>query len=344
VITRQALFVSLAAVLLFPQPGQLRAADPPVTALAVTPGGKTILAGSQRGVRQLELPTLKPLGTWWKQLDAVTAIRFSASGKELLLAGGSPAEKGEARLYRWPSRTLLRSFDGGEDLLLDVSWAGEPAAGDDPLAGRKIISVGMDKKLRVFDAASGKQLLVREGHSRGVTSVVQLPGRHGLVTAGLDHSLRVWSDEGRVAGELEIVRALDNHRAPVMDLALRPGREGILPMVLSVSEDATVRFWQPTIGRMVRFASILTRSPSWPLQCDWLPGGKYAVVVGTDGRLRVIDPETVQVAWESAAIAGWAYCLAVIPGGRYVAVGGQAGELVLVEIPARFSVDSEEKK
>jgi hypothetical protein len=58
----------------------------------------------------------------------------------------------------------------------------------------------------------------------------------------------------------------------------------------------------------------------------------------------VIDPETVQVAWESAAIAGWAYCLAVIPGGRYVAVGGQAGELVLVEIPARFSVDSEEKK
>ena len=68
------------------------------------------------------------------------------------------------------------------------------------------------------------------------------------------------------------------------------------------------------------------------------------VVVGTDGRLRVIDPETVQVAWETDAIAGWAYCLAVLPGGRHVAVGGQAGKLVLVAIPERFSADSLKKK
>ena len=319
---------------------QVQGADPPFTALVVTPGGKTILAASQRGVRQFELPSLKPVGEWWKELDAVNGIRFSASGKYLLLAGGSPAEKGEARLYGWPSLTLLRSFEGGEDLLLDACWAGELDEGDDLLSGRKIVSVGMDKKLRIFDASSGRQLLVREGHSRGVTSVVLLPGQQGLVTAGLDNSLRVWSGAGIAAGKLEVLRALDNHRGPVLDLALRPASGESLPMVLSVSEDATVRFWQPTIGRMVRFASLPTR----PLVCDWLPGGKHAVVVGTDGRLRVIDPETVQVAWEADAIESWAYCLAVLPGGRFVAVGGRAGELVLVAIPDRFLADSVKKK
>ena len=144
--------------------------------------------------------------------------------------------------------------------------------------------------------------------------------------------------DGRQAGDLDVVRALDNHRGPVLDLALRPVSETRLPMVLSVSEDATARFWQPTIGRMVRFASI----PARPLQCEWLPGGRYAVVVSTDGHLRLIDPETVEVTWEVAAIAGWAYCLAVLPGGR-LAVGGQAGELVVVEIPDRFLFDPAEE-
>ena len=67
-------------------------------------------------------------------------------------------------------------------------------------------------------------------------------------------------------------------------------------------------------------------------------------MVGTDGRLRVIDPETVQVALEADAIESWAYCLAVLPGGRFVAVGGQGGELALVAIPDRFLADSVKKK
>ena len=314
------------------------AVDPPITALAVTPGGATILAGSQRGVWQLRLPTLKPLGKLRKPLVTVNAIRFSSCGGYLLVAGGRPGEEGEVQLYRWPSMAMLQKFAAGEDLVLDVVWSGRQPAEGDSLEGRQIISVGMDKKLRVFDADSGEQVLVREGHSRGLTAVVQLPGGQGLVTAGLDQSLRFWSDEGRASGKLEVVRALDNHRGPVLDLALRPKREGALPMVLSVSEDATVRFWQPTIGRMVRFASV----PARPLQCGWLPGGHYAVVIGTDGRVRVIDPETVEVSWEAPAIDGWAYSLAVIPGGRQLVVGGERGQLVVLTIPDHISSENDQ--
>ena len=66
----------------------------------------------------------------------------------------------------------------------------------------------------------------------------------------MDQSLRVWDQSSGA-----IVRVLDNHTDEVRDLAPRPRGEG-LPMIASAAADRTVRLWQPTIGRLVRFARL----------------------------------------------------------------------------------------
>ena len=94
-------------------------------------------------------------------------------------------------------------------------------------------------------------------------------------------------------------------------------------MVASASVDKTVRFWQPTIGRMVRFA----RLEAQPLDIDWLPDGSRIAACCANGRVYLIDPETAEVTKEISAIEGWAYALAVHPSDGSLLVGGSSGRL-----------------
>ena len=94
-------------------------------------------------------------------------------------------------------------------------------------------------------------------------------------------------------------------------------------MVASAAGDRSVRFWQPTIGRMVRYARLVAE----PLDIAWLNDGSRVVVVCDDGRLRVIDSETVEVTLDIPAVAGWAYSLAVHPTDGSVVVGGVNGQV-----------------
>ena len=94
-------------------------------------------------------------------------------------------------------------------------------------------------------------------------------------------------------------------------------------MVASAAADHTIRFWQPTIGRMVRYV----RLASAPLDIAWLHDGVRIVAACADGRVRVIDAETVEVTGDLPAVGRLAYSLAVHPTDGSVIVGGQGGEL-----------------
>ncbi|MDD9975737.1 MAG: hypothetical protein OXU27_17130, partial [Candidatus Poribacteria bacterium] len=120
----------------------------------------------------------------------------------------------------------------------------------------------------------------------------------------------------------ELIRSMNNHTLPVHDLALRPSDAG-LPVIVSAGDDRTVRFWQPTIGRMVKFA----RLEEAPLDTAWLNDGSKVVAVCTDGAVRFVDPDSVEVTGEIHALNGWAYSLAVHPTDGSVVVGGQNGQV-----------------
>jgi WD40 repeat protein len=283
-------------------------AEPPITALAFAPDGLHVACGSQRGIEVRSWPSLDVVRRIETVLPHVHDLVFSPDGTHLVAAGGAPSEFGGYELFSWPDgEPLLEGLDH-TDVAYAASWSAD---------GSYVATAAGDEQVALWDAARGTRRHELTGHSRRVLAVALVPNTELIVSSGVDQSLRVWD---RASGNL--VRVLDNHTDEVRDLALRPNDHD-LPMVASASADRTVRFWQPTIGRMVRFA----RLPAEPLALAWTATGDRLAIACTDGHLRVIDPQTLETSLDEPAIDGWAYEVAVAPDNAAAVVAGTDGQI-----------------
>ncbi|MEM7477438.1 MAG: hypothetical protein AAF483_20835 [Planctomycetota bacterium] len=286
-----------------------------MVALAVAPDGKSLLAGSQLGVHVLSWPELQVQKTIACEFPNVHHIEFSPEGKHFGVAGGEPALQGVVELFSWPECQSERVFLCHDDSAMQVVWLDE----------QHLASCSLDYGIAMLDRSQDEPASILRGHSRGVTALSYLPQKRLLVSSGLDQSLRVWN-----LAEQEVLRSLTNHKQPVRDLELRPNQEG-LPMVASASLDRTVRLWQPSIGRLVRFA----RLPNRPVDIVWKPDGSRLYAACENGRVFVIDPDTVEVtelpngtksSANSSSRESRIYSLVVHPSGDLV-IGGASGRL-----------------
>jgi WD40 repeat protein len=292
----------------------------PITAITVSPVSGDLLTGSQSGLSDRR---------YQSRLSHIHDLAFSPNGRVLAVAGGVPGENGVVELFDVPPsgqpqfrfRNTLHS-----DVAYCVSWSPN---------GRRIVTASLDAQCKVLDVSNGQLISQLAGHSRGVTSACFLTDDL-LVTASLDDSIRVWrlpptsnaSNTGVVVSGA-LVRTLSNHTAPVSALALRPvPRPNVqlateLSMIASISEDRSVRFWQPTIGRMVRFA----RLNSVPLSSVWLRNGERLAVGSRDGSIRLINPDTAEVGKPIATLTAAPMSLAVSLDGHQLLVGTSDGVL-----------------
>ncbi len=280
---------------------------PPITSLAFSPDGKSVVACSQAGLHVYDFPTLSLQRTIEVSAHNIHDLAFSPNGDQLAVGGGNPAIEGIIEIFSWPEGKLLRVLKEHQDSVTAVAWRDASS----------LASASLDRRILLWNFHTGTAIQQMEGHSKGVSSVCFLSDKDILVSTGIDQSVRVWD---LISGEL--IRSMNNHTLPVHDLALRPSDAG-LPVIVSVGDDRTVRFWQPTIGRMVKFA----RLAEAPLDTAWLNDGSKVVVVCTDGAVRFVDPDSVEVTSEIHALNGWAYSLAVHPTDGSVVVGGQNAQL-----------------
>jgi WD40 repeat protein len=280
----------------------------PITALAIAPDGKSIVAGSQAGIQILSYPDLKPDRNLQTELPNIHDLAFSPDGKTLAVAGGIPGKRGMVELFTWPDGKLLHRLKPQSDLIYSLAWQADSLA---------FATASADRTVCLIDAKSGTTTRTLEGHSRGVLAVAFLPGDRELISAGIDESVRMWNIKTG-----ETVRTLANHTKPVHALALRPFNRDAPPMVVSISDDRTVRLWQPTVGRMVRFA----RLESIPHAAAWFDDSKAIIVACKDGHVRWLDPDTMEVTADRVGVDGIAYCLVIARDGGVV-VGGQDGQI-----------------
>ncbi|MFC1759867.1 WD40 repeat domain-containing protein [Planctomycetota bacterium] len=298
--------ICLLAFLFAPGQTLLGNEPPPITAICFSPDGKFVIAGSQAGLSVHHWPSLKIEKTIRTSIDHVHDISFR--NETLVIAGGRPSESGDLEIRNWPDGSMRSKYSDGTDTFYAVDIHERFAA----------VASG-DHILRILDAHSMSTLHELQGHSRRVLATAFFTRSDQLfaASASADHTIRIWDVEGG-----RLVRTLDNHTDIVRNLAFRPSQAG-LPMLASASVDATVRFWQPTIGRLVRFIKL----PSEPLDIAWLYDGKQLAAACVDGKLRIIDADTVTIRQTVSAIDGWAYCVVAHPTQPEVAIAGSGAKI-----------------
>lgn len=283
------------------------ATEPPITAIAFEPGGETLVTTSQNGLQQWSWPALKPGRVIDVSAVNPHCVAFSPDGNRLAVGGGTPSEDGTIEVFSWPEGMPVEVWTDHGDSVRAIRW----------IDSQRLISASVDREIKLWESGSHLCQKTFSGHSRSANAICFLKETDQLVSAGSDQSVRVWAlDAG------DPVRSLIQHTKPVVSLAVRPSHSG-LPMIASASADRTIRFWQPTIGRMVRYIRLAAE----PLEIDWLPDGERLVASCSDGLVRVINADRVEVTQAMPAIAGWAYAIKVHPTDGTLAVGGSEGQL-----------------
>lgn len=303
-------FVCMAMLVLFGEIGVR--ADPPITALDIAPDGKQVVLGSQLGIEIRSLPELAVIKKLPTELEHVHDLKFSPDGQTLLAAGGSPAESGRVEVWSWQTGERIRVVSGHDDLVYRVAWSPD---------GTQWVSCSGDGRCLVISTATGEQLARYEGHSRAVLAVCYLDDRT-VISVGADQTVRLWNNADGLNQ-----RTLDNHVGTVNDIAVRPASaDQTVEVVATISEDRTVRLWQPRIGRLIRF----TRLASVPRSLAWSSDAKKLYAGCNDGRIRVIDAESMEITDEFDGLVGRIHELAVESAGGRILTAGETGCRALI--------------
>jgi WD40 repeat protein len=283
------------------------AADPPITAAAFTPDGNGVIVGSQAGLRMFSWPSLidpVPLST---QLENIHHVAFSPNGQRLLISGGVPGESGAIEIQNWPDRVLQSTIRLHNDVISQASWSPD---------GASIATASADGLCKVLNAETGQIRTQFSGHSRPVLAVEYLDAYY-CISGSVDQTIRLWkvSDGG-------LLRTLNNHVNTVNRLARQgPAAERNRDRIASISDDRTVRIWQPGIGRLVRFV----RLPSEPQCVVWSSDFKLLYVATKASMIYTIDVATMKVTAEQMTTIGFLHELLLDSERQLMLAAGEHG-------------------
>lgn len=153
-----------------------------IRTVRLTPDGKQVVsAGGDGTVRLIDVETGKQV---WKmdvvhKRGAVVAVP-SADGT-LVASGGV-----EGPVYLCDAKTgkRLMQFTGHDKAVLAIAFSGD---------GRKLVTGGHDRAMRVWEVATGR-LIQRfdDAHRDLISGVAVLPGDRTVLTGSLDRAMKVW--------------------------------------------------------------------------------------------------------------------------------------------------------
>lgn len=188
--------------------------------------------------------------------------------------------------------------------------------------GRRIATASWDATARIWDAESGKPLLLLHGHTSGLHSANYSPNGRRIVTASADHTARIWSaDSGMPVLTLEgheagvnsasyspdgrrIVTASHDNTAQVWDaetgkslVTLLGHRKAVKSAyyhpeghkIVTASDDNTVRIWDADSGKLLL---ILAGHKSCVWNANYSPDGRQVVSVSDDQTVRLWDADS----------------------------------------------------
>jgi WD40 repeat protein len=112
---------------------------------------------------------------------SVGGVAFSPDGKEL---AAIVAQEGTVRF--WDANTgkpLAKALRGHSNSVGKVAYTRD---------GRRLVTAGGDRTVRVWDAASGEELLTLHGHTNRLSDVSVSDDGQRIASGGSDQTIRIW--------------------------------------------------------------------------------------------------------------------------------------------------------
>jgi WD40 repeat protein/tRNA A-37 threonylcarbamoyl transferase component Bud32 len=266
------------------------------------------LAGTERreridGQRQLYVATMNLAQAAWEQNQVSRA-------KQLLEDSATNPERAFEWFYWQRQMHLeLKELRGHTGPILAVAYS--PDAD-----GRQIVTASADRTVKVWDAASGTELLTLSGHAAPVRSVAFFPDGHRIVTGSWDQTARVWD-----ATTGKLLHSLRGHRKEIFSVAV--SRDG--QRIATGSLDHTARIWDATTGNsLLEFTN--HAHGVWAIAFS--PDGRRVVSGSWDKTARVWDADSgKQLALTEQTDA--VFSVAFSPDGQTIVTGTKDGTVRL---------------
>lgn len=177
--------------------------------------------------------------------------------------------------------------------------------------GKRAASGGEDKTIRIWEVATGRELMRCAGHSDTVLALSFTLDGTNLVSGGLDRAIHLWDvATGKLIrvlyGSTDAVRAV---------MVSRDGR-----YLLAAGDDRTARIWELATGREV---AVLSGHAGPVLSAAFAPDGRHIVTAGSDGKICVWNRKGERIGPARQGHIGPVRSLAFSPDGRQVASGGE---------------------
>lgn len=152
--------------------------------------------------------------------------------------------------------------------------------------GKRIVSGGVDKMIRIYDGQSpGKLLTTLSGHGNAITSLAIERHVRRIVSGSLDQTIKIWG-MGEKPGEGYLLQTLMGHVGPVNTVAITPD----LNRIVSGGWDKTIKVWDGRKGGVALATHIGHR------------GSINALAIGSDGKQIVSVAQTLK---RNEAIKKW---------------------------------------
>jgi WD40 repeat protein/serine/threonine protein kinase len=229
----------------------------PITALAFSPDGRTLLTGSwDQTARLWDVATGQPVGPPLAHQGRVRLVAFRPDGQAVLTG----SEDGTARL--WTTAT-------GQPLGPPLVHGGAVLVAAFSADGRSVATGSQDRTARVWDAATGQSKVPPLPHQRAVVALAFSPDGRLLLTGSHDRTAQLWEVAGGTAevGGSPVCRFTFTHEAPVRSVAFSPdGR-----LAATASEDGTACLWGVASGKL-RCQPLRHSCPVWAVA--FCPDGK----------------------------------------------------------------------
>jgi WD40 repeat protein len=205
----------------------------PITALAFHPQGTELAVGGYNEITIWNPADGKLLRRIRNVAQRTYGLMYSADGKFLAAASGTPASLGEVKLFEAGTGNTVRVFGSMADVAYDVAFSPK---------GDKLAACAADRSIRIYDVASGKQERVIEDHADWVMAIAWNHDGTRLASASKDKTSKLFDVK---TGESQVT--YNGHGQTVYGVAFSADGSH----VLTSGGDRKIHVWNPGDGKKI---------------------------------------------------------------------------------------------